>query len=556
MVEDIPSIADFLGQLAIFRGLDRAQLEFIAARLEMKTIDQGEKLFTQGQPGDNYYLIYSGKICLSRQAGKRIQNVVTLVNRDYFGEEALLFKQPRPFTATAEEPSQILCMDRNTFIWLLQQVPQVKQFLLATNETRRLSNRTKFTWLGKDETTYLIAQTGFLYLLYDLVAPLVLGWLALIFFFLSIRTATASFSIALELLGIALIVAGILWGIWRYIDWGNDYYIVTSQRVVWLEKIVGLYESRQEAPLDTIQAVDIVRDQLGRWFGFGDVIARTFTGQIAMRRVGFPEQLASLIEEHRERALDATHKREMDALEQTIRRRLGKEPPPPPRKILPPVLKKKPGVFQRLFTHFFTMRFEENGVITFRKHWILLVGKIWQPTLGFLFTVALLYLRLANIFTMFTTLTLSVICILLFAFFIGWWFYQYLDWSNDIYQVTKDLIIDIYRKPLGREDKKTAKLENIFSLEHERSGVMGLMFNYGDVVAMVGTAKFTFDGVFNPASVAQEIFEHMNRKKKAQKEAEIARERERIADWLVAYHNQTRPEDGDEIPPNFDLNTR
>jgi hypothetical protein len=37
-----------------------------------------------------------------------------------------------------------------------------------------------------------------------------------------------------------------------------------------------------------------------------------------------------------------------------------------------------------------------------------------------------------------------------------WWFYEYVDWINDIYILTPDQIMDIYRTPLGREDKKTA----------------------------------------------------------------------------------------------------
>ena len=78
-------------------------------------------------------------------------------------------------------------------------------------------------------------------------------------------------------------ILGFIWGIWNLLDWGNDYYIVTNQRVIWLERVIGLYESRQEAPLRTVLSVGMESDQLGRIFGFGDVIVRTYTGQIIMR---------------------------------------------------------------------------------------------------------------------------------------------------------------------------------------------------------------------------------------------------------------------------------
>ncbi len=54
----------------------------------------------------------------------------------------------------------------------------------------------------------------------------------------------------------ALILAAIIlgigfgWTIWTWIDWGNDYYVVTNQRVVWIEVVIGLYESRNEAPMN------------------------------------------------------------------------------------------------------------------------------------------------------------------------------------------------------------------------------------------------------------------------------------------------------------------
>jgi len=77
-----------------------------------------------------------------------------------------------------------------------------------------------------------------------------------------------------------------------------------------------------------------------------------------------------------------------------------------------------------------------------------------------------------------------------------WLLYDYVDWHNDIYQVTPDQILDIERKPFGTEDKKAAPLENILSIEYERIGFLGLLFNFGTVLIKVGTTTFTFDHVF------------------------------------------------------------
>jgi hypothetical protein len=67
-------------------------------------------------------------------------------------------------------------------------------------------------------------------------------------------------------------------------------------------------------------------------------------------------------------------------------------------------------------------------------------------------------------------------------------------------------------------------------------GIWGLLFNFGTVTARIGKAQFTFDNVHNPAQVQQDIFARMDERQAQQKEAEAARERARMAEWLAAYH--------------------
>src|SRR3990172_13224389 len=88
------------------------------------------------------------------------------------------------------------------------------------------------------------------------------------------------------------------WGVWNAIDWSNDFYLVTNQRVVWLEKVIGLYDSRQEAPLSTILSVGVETDMFGRMLDYGNVIVRTFVGRIPFHYVTHPQQAAHMIEEY------------------------------------------------------------------------------------------------------------------------------------------------------------------------------------------------------------------------------------------------------------------
>ena len=69
-----------------------------------------------------------------------------------------------------------------------------------------------------------------------------------------------------------------------------------------------------------------------------------------------------------------------------------------------------------------------------------------------------------------------------------WWLYNYLDWHNDIYLITNEQVVDVNRKPLGKEERRAALIRNILSVEYKRMGVIGLLLNFGTVFIRVGEA--------------------------------------------------------------------
>jgi len=129
--------------------------------------------------------------------------------------------------------------------------------------------------------------------------------------------------------------------------------------------------------------------------------------------------------------------------------------------------------------------------------------------------------------------------------------YQVWDWRNDYYQITPEHIVDVYRKPLGTEDKQAAPLESIENMTYERTGFLGWLLNFGDVHIRVGTTTMEFEGVARPDMVQQEIFQRMEWRRRQKQEADAHRERERVLGWLKAYHEVVQ-EDGDDMPDEWD----
>ena len=548
-----------LKKIHLFAGLSDEQLGTVAAQFADESQKAGTTIFEEGSLGDTFYLIFSGKVIVFRKRrkngnGEEEQELAILVAGDYFGEEALLTNQRRNAGVRVEEDAILLSLPRAKFLALLKKIPQMKPNFEISVESRKLSRRLQFKWVRSDEVIYFLARKHIILFVQAALGPLICLLLPA---FLILGFLFYKFIILLGLaIAIFLIIATVL--VWEWMDWGNDYYIVTNQRVVWLEKVVGIYDSRQESPLHTVLSVSTETDPLGRSLDYGNVIIRTFVGRIVFHHVAHPYQVEALIKEHQGRAKEGSRRTEVDAMKKALITRMSPSTEatvPSSPKSQPPskAKKKKPSApAESTFANFFKVRYEDKETITYRKHWFVLVEQIWLPTallLGILAVIGagIYYLYFTSASTAPTVRSerelLFVIMPLAFIMVLGWWIYQYVDWSNDIYQVTPDQILDIDRKPLGSEQRTAAQLENILATDYERRGIFGVLLNYGKVHITVGGSKMTFHDVFDPLSVQQDIDRRRMARNAEKEETRVKAERERLADWFLAYNEITKPED-------------
>jgi hypothetical protein len=283
---------------------------------------------------------------------------------------------------------------------------------------------------------------------------------------------------------------------------------------------------------------------------------RTFTGSILMRNSANPYKLASFIQGFLVRAKGLNKQYEAESMQKALQDRLApvedEEPPapePPPAPAATQAARSK-GVRAILDT-FLKVRFQDGDVITYRKHWLVLVRKSWLPLLLlFLYTILVVFLVYSGILA--GTCFPALIVLGYIGLFL-WLLYRYVDWNNDIYQLMPDQIVDIERRPLGEERKKSAPLDSILSLEHRREGIIRLIFNFGDVIINVGQTQFLFYGVKNPDQVQQDIVAYIEARRRKQDDEAAARERERMLDWLSTYHSQSEKLEEVEKKSDWDL---
>lgn len=550
----------FLNKIHLFSGLKDDQLGGIAVKLEERILPAESVVFERGAKPDGFYLIYKGKIKVTRPSESGDDFLAWLSAGDYFGEEALFENRNRSATIKTVEDSVLFFISREDFDSLLAQYEKLRPNFLVAIKSRKLARATRFKWLGPKESIYFLARRHKIRLYQSLAAPVFSLFLP-IFLFVWSYISSAITPVAV---GGVLLFLIILWGIWQAVDWSNDYYIVTNQRVVWVERVIGIYDSRQEVPLGTILSVNVETDVIGRALDYGNVAVRTFIGKIQFDYVDHPNQAADMIREYWERTKSSGTQAQKDAMKNAIRSKLGLTVQTKVQEELPPIITEDKEVQKSLIrivlSNLFKLRVEDGGTVIYHKHWFVLLQQVGRALAFFLVVILLIIIRLwglaqtpgqallePNAAGSLRPDTAIVLLLFLTLPFMGWMVWEYLDWKNDIFMVTPEEIVDLDKTPLGTEERRSAQIESILSTEYKRIGLAGYLLNYGTVYIVVGGTKLEFQDVLDPAGVQSDINRRRMARiaKKSEDTANV--ERERMAVWLAAYHQNINEF---EMPPS------
>jgi CRP-like cAMP-binding protein len=129
--------ARHLRALSLFQSVDEDILERLAGEFKGETFAPGETIIKEGDPGDKFYIVLSGKT-EAKKAGKHGKDIrLGMMNEGhYFGEIALLMDSPRVASVEAVTATSVLGLDRKDFDRLMQDVSGLKERLIDEMEAR------------------------------------------------------------------------------------------------------------------------------------------------------------------------------------------------------------------------------------------------------------------------------------------------------------------------------------------------------------------------------------------------------------------------------------
>jgi hypothetical protein len=532
----------WLRTCSLFEELSEGELEYLASLIEVQHYPEGTVVIRQGDPGDAFYVVLSGHLEVFRTDKEKQERIINYhLAGHYFGEGALFTGKPRAATVRAMDDVVLAVFDKRAFDQLCSRHPDIKNYLIRT--------RVEFPGRQPDEVADVHTRRHAYAVVERFFIPMVVLaiWTVIT---LGLQLLPGSpVRAALPWAWIAFSVLWLLWAVLLYIDWINDAFIVSTKRVIHIERVFLLREERHEAPIDQVVSVTMVTPTLmARLLGFGtlDIHTASLGKPIVFDHLAEAGRIQQVILELRDRAKayrvaeKRGHRRrilqEHLGLRESETELLIPQPPPPP--------PKPKGALYPIFDYFVPrMVLVRPGEVTWRRHWYILIKKVAVPLLALFLAVGLivaLFFPLPLIGQISNSpLFFMALSVLLLFPPLGWLLWRYEDWRNDIYTVTATSIIDRESAPFGfREQKRVGSLEDIESVYSHVPNLLAKVINIGDVIIdTAGAPKaYTFESVYNPLAVQQEIFSRIHAYHEQKSRMASQAEMERWADWFDEYH--------------------
>ena len=538
----------------LFRDIPDNFVQWVLERSQVLQFDPQQFVYEKEAQAEKLYLVIAGEVALFLRDEGEDYLINGCQASDYFGFEVLAKEPQRMTNAQALHKTVVLAIPQKVILKLTEEFPTFSFIPDLQLQSLSFLLRKPMDWLQDDEVVHYINREHPLILVTRLVRPILLGLVMLVLTLVFFNAGVISADTAIWL-GSIVGLLGIAWGVWNAFDWANDFFVVTNQRVVFLEKIALFYDSRKETPLSAILSITKQTSLTGRMVHYGDVVLRTFTGLLKFHNVAHVEAVSAIIDEQWVKMKNRMAVEEEDP-EQYLRKQLLEKTPSTEELVQS---KGKPktgkenlseGYVPDFLSRLLKLRVVEAETIVYRTHWFVFIRKTILPFLGLLTCLIFLFAPQKGWFGLVAEGTQTYSAILIgVAIVMGlWWIFSTIDWRNDYFLITPDQIVDVYRKPLGMEERRAAPLRNIQTIEYKRQSLFGLLFNFGTVFIRVGDVEFTFDYVPNPSYVQQEIFTRFQMVKDREKQENADLNNERLSNWMDAYHKvkQGSPSRGDD----------
>lgn len=548
-------IVSKLKQIPLFENLtdERGELELyrLAPLVQERTYEQGTWLFQQGEPSDRLYFILDGRVRLTHIDQEGVTHQVGDVTvGDSMGETGLLVGDFHDVTAKAVQQTHVFFILREDFAEVAAERNYLRHHLNVDVELQRRRNMPEFDWLRDDEWVVFAERRHWSKLLRQALPPFILLLLLLPVFYALATTPGLALNIGAMVMAVPILALFLLIT-WEYLDWRNDFFVLTTQRVVHIERVWPFLENFEETFLDNIEDIYEVRASLpANLLNYGNLVLQTAgeTVHIDMSRVPNPSHLREVIFRQIERTQAFTVLQTQSSIRSSLVQRLEVDELPPPESSRGASVSSsspRPNLIMIALSALWDYLFppawvvsEDGSTLVWRRFWVpgfMRYLRIFLP-LALLTVGGTLYF-MTNLHGT-EGLWLFFLWLFCEAILFGGllWFIE--DWRNDYFQLTPSRIFLVEQKPLLlQSSRRDTLLDNIQNISFEIPGILPRLLDYGHV--MLETAgpmgKFKLKWLRHPQKVQSEISKRQLEYSQRQKETDVYRRQEELLSWFATY---------------------
>ena len=122
---------ELLQSVSIFWDLDKDDLGHIANKMVAKHFENGNYIFLEDSEGEQCFFVLEGSVKVTRLSKDGREVILAMLNEgDFFGEMSLLDGESRSANVIALEKTKVLTLDRNDFVEVVNDYPQIAVQLL------------------------------------------------------------------------------------------------------------------------------------------------------------------------------------------------------------------------------------------------------------------------------------------------------------------------------------------------------------------------------------------------------------------------------------------
>lgn len=562
-------LAELIHQNLATSELAEDQIAELVDRAEIHLYRQGEVLTKQGERDDRFFIVISGELQVfdENQSPRRLLNYMPVGS--FVGlRSGIRGMGIRGATVEAEFDSVVAIYDREDLDWLLLQDPQIEAKIREIERAYDERSVTDFPGRQPDEIVLAATKRHILAFVAKLIWPILLLIIPVLLLLLAELLGFGLFDILSQngliftLLTAPFVILSFLMALYFYFDWRNDDLILTTKRVIHIERILFYSEVREEAPLTQIQNITYeTHGWLDALFDVDDINIQTAAlGMISVDKIPSAQNLVALMLQAQVRAKERAAASDRAATRDLIAERMNRNLLETPAAVTAPARKPSQVItvpkvpVPNLGMDYFIPRIQqvktEGGaqIITWRKHYLILLQNILLPALALLGSIYMFIAALVGL-PPFTSQGVWEPLFWLFGLAIlgslFWYLWEYDTWRRDVYILTNVKIIDIESTAfrLRGEKVREGSFDSIQSITYDLPNIFYRLINLGDVVIRTaGTGgNFTFKQVFNPSSVQEEIFRRWDTYQRQKREKQRDDTTRQVVSVLGEYHEMTNP---------------